>query len=90
LTFSLHSLQYADMPVSITIRDVPDDVRDALAARAAREGRSLQEHLRLYLIELVHRPTVADLLARAEARIEATGSRLPARRVIAHRDAGRR
>ncbi|HXF72407.1 MAG TPA: hypothetical protein VNO79_07355 [Actinomycetota bacterium] len=78
------------MPVSITIRDVPDEVRDALAARAAREGRSLQEHLRLHLIELARRPTVADVLARAAARAEATGSRLPARRIVAHRDAGRR
>jgi len=29
----------AAMPVNITIRNVPDEVRDELAARAARSGR---------------------------------------------------
>jgi plasmid stability protein len=36
--------------VAITIRDIPDDVRDELAARAARSGKSLQEYLRGMLI----------------------------------------
>lgn len=31
--------------VAIQIRDVPDDVRDALAARASEEGQSLQNFL---------------------------------------------
>jgi plasmid stability protein len=52
------------MPKSITIRDVPDDVRDELAVRAARAGRSLQEHLRLELTELARRPSVDELLRR--------------------------
>lgn len=34
------------MAVQITIRDVPDKVRDELAARAARQGKSMQEFLR--------------------------------------------
>lgn len=38
--------------VSITIRDVPDDTRSKLAACAARGRRSMQEFLRLHLIEL--------------------------------------
>ncbi|WP_396654373.1 FitA-like ribbon-helix-helix domain-containing protein, partial [Microbacterium sp.] len=33
------------MSVAITVRNVPDDVRDELASRAARSGRSLQEYL---------------------------------------------
>ena len=40
------------MPVSITIRHVPDGARDERAARAARSGRSLQEYLRAELVEL--------------------------------------
>ena len=36
---------------SITIRDVPEETRDELAARAALAGRSLQEYLRLLLID---------------------------------------
>lgn len=50
------------MGVAITIRDVPDEVRDELAARAARSGRSLQEYLKGQLIDLVHRPPVADVI----------------------------
>ena len=34
------------MGVQITIRDVPKAVRDELASRAAREGKSMQEFLR--------------------------------------------
>src|SRR3990170_413570 len=75
---------------SITIRDVPDEVRDELAARAARAGQSLQEHLRGQLIDLARRPTVAEVLERAWKRAETTSSRLPAARILEHRDAERR
>lgn len=75
---------------SITIRNVPDDVRDELAARAAREGRSLQEHLRVQLIEVARRPTVADVIDRARSRVAATSSHLAAATILAHRDADRR
>jgi plasmid stability protein len=75
---------------SITVRDVPDDVRDELAARAARAGRSLQEHLRAELIELASKPSINDVLERARARSRATSSNLPASRILDHRDADRR
>jgi len=74
---------------SITIRNVPDDVRDVLASRAARAGRSLQEHLRAELIELASKPTVDELVATVRARKQATGSRLSATRILAHRDEDR-
>lgn len=75
---------------SITVRDVPDDVRDELAARAARSGRSLQEHLRAELIQLASKPTLDELMAHVRARKEATTSRLPASRILAHRERDRR
>ena len=75
---------------SITVRNVPDDVRDELAARAARAGRSLQEHLRIELIELARKPTVGDVLSSARLRKQATSSRLPAARMLEHRDADRK
>jgi len=78
------------MPVSITIRNVPDEVRDVLAARAARAGRSLQEQLRAELVELARRPSVEEVLERARARKATTGSRLGRKRIIEHRDADRR
>ena len=78
------------MPVSMTIRDIPDETRDELAVRAARSGRSLQEYLRGELIELARRPDVDTLLARVRVRKQATGSTLSATKILSHRDAGRR
>jgi antitoxin FitA len=53
------------MSVTITIRAVPDEVRDELAARAARSGRSLQEYLSAELVRLASRPSAPEALARA-------------------------
>jgi antitoxin FitA len=78
------------MAVAITVRDVPDEVRDELAARAAREGKSLQEYLRGMLIDSVARPTVSDVIARARARVDTTGVRATAESILAARDAERR
>lgn len=78
------------MGVAITIRDVPDDVRDELAARAARAGQSLQEYLRAMLVQSTERPPVADVIARARARVVATGSRVDVESILSARDADRR
>jgi antitoxin FitA len=83
------ALHHAGMP-SITIRDVPDEVRDELAARARRSGQSLQEFLQSELAGLARQPDPADLMARVQERKERTGSRLPADRILEHRDAERR
>ncbi|HEY5150525.1 MAG TPA: hypothetical protein VIJ23_12015 [Mycobacterium sp.] len=76
--------------VAVTIRDVPDDVRDELAARAAHSGQSLQEYLRAILVMVASRPTVDDVLARARARVTATGVRLDPAATLAAKDADRR
>jgi plasmid stability protein len=78
------------MSVTITIRDVPDAVRDEHAARAARAGKSLQEYLRGMLVESAGRPPVADVIARVRARVDATGVRAGAESILAARDADRR
>lgn len=75
---------------SITVRDVPDDTRDELAARAARSGRSLQEYLRAELIDLAGRPDPEELMARVRERKRTTGTRLPAGKIVRHRAADRR
>jgi antitoxin FitA len=77
LAFRRVSQQNACMPTSITIRDVPTETRDELAARAARSGRSLQEYLRARLIELAAHPDPADVLARARQRLRRTGTSIP-------------
>jgi len=78
------------MSVAITVRDVPDKVRDELAARAARSGRSLQEYLRGMLVDAAARPPVEDVIARARTRVDATGVRVDAASILAARDADRR
>ena len=75
---------------SITVRDVPVEAHDELAARAARSGRSLQEYLRAELIELARRPDLATLLVRVGDRKRQTGSSLNSEQILAHRDAERR
>ena len=77
------------MIVAITIRNVPDEVRDELAARAARTGRSLQEYLLRQLADLASRPSIDDVIARARARTRATGTRLDPHEILAARDADR-
>lgn len=76
--------------VAITIRDIPDEVRDELASRAARSGQSLQEYLRGLLVATADKPTVRDVVARARARVNATGVRLDAGTILAAKDADRR
>lgn len=76
--------------VAITVRDVPAEVRDELAARAARAGKSLQEYLRGMLVDTAARPPVEDVIARARARVDATGVRVDAESILAAHDADRR
>jgi plasmid stability protein len=78
------------MTTSITIRDVPDETRDELAARAALTGRSLQEYLRARLVELARQPEAETLVARIRARKSATGSSLAAGQILSHLDDDRR
>jgi antitoxin FitA len=78
------------MTKSITIRDVPDETSDELAARAALTGRSLQEYLRSRLVELAEAPDAEVLMARIRARKAATSSSTSADQILAHRDADRR
>ena len=78
------------MPVAITVRDVPTAVRDELAGRAARAGKSLQEYLRGMLVEAAARPAADDVIARARARVAATGVRVDSDAILAARDADRR
>jgi antitoxin FitA len=77
------------MAVSMTIRDVPDETRDELAARAARAGQSLQEYVRAQLTELARRPSPDDLWAHVQDRVRASGTRLPADVILEARDAAR-
>ncbi len=78
------------MPVQITIRDIPDEVRNELAARAAQRRQSMQEYLRGELERLASRPTIDGWLDRVRDRKAAGDRRLGTRKILSARDAGRR
>lgn len=54
----------------LQIRDVPEEERRALKARAAAQGQSLNAYLLGVLSREVVRPTVADVVDRARRRAE--------------------
>lgn len=70
------------MPVQITIRDVPEKVRDELAARAALQGKSMQEYLRAELERLARKPSVEVWLERVRKRKRASQSRVSTREIL--------
>jgi plasmid stability protein len=74
---------------SITVRHVPDDVRNELASRAAAEGRSLQEFMLALLSETASKPAMATLLERVRANKREAGITLSTGEILAHRDADR-
>ena len=68
------------MGVQITIRDVPEAVRDELASRAALHHQSMQEFLRCELERIASRPTLEAWLQSVRERKSAAGTRVtPAR-----------
>jgi plasmid stability protein len=78
------------MSVQITVRDIPEQVRDELAARAARQGKSMQEYLRAELERLAAKPSIDTWLEGVRARKEAAKSRVSARTILRARSADRR
>lgn len=78
------------MSVQITIRDVPDAVKDELAARAALLGKSMQEYLRAELERLAARPPIEKVLERIRKRKATAGTRLSSEEILARRDVDRR
>jgi plasmid stability protein len=78
------------MGIQITIRDVSEKVRDELAARAALQGKSMQEYLRAELERLASRPSVDAWLEQVRKRKRASQSRVSAGRILNERDADRR
>ncbi len=80
----------AVMVVQITIRGVPEEVRDELAARAALRHQSMQEYLRGELERLAAKPSLEIWLERVQERKAAYGTRLTAAEILEARDQDRR
>ena len=80
----------AIVAVQITIRGVPEDVRDRLALRAARQRRSMQGFLRDELERIASRPSVEEWLQQVREHKKAAGTRVAPSAILRARDAGRR
>lgn len=78
------------MATTITIRHVPDEVRNELAARASRGGRSLQEFMLNEVVRLASKPSVADLLDEVTERKRHGGHQIGREAILSDRDADRR
>lgn len=70
------------MSKSITIRDVPDEMSDELAARAALTGRTPQEYLRGRIIELAGRPDPKVWVAQVGAPKATSGGSINVEQLI--------
>lgn len=66
LTLAYH----AAMGSLLQVRNVPDDARRLLKARAAASGESLNSYLLRLIEREVARPTVAEVLERASKRAD--------------------
>ena len=78
------------MAIQITIREVPEKVRDVLAARAALQGKSMQEYLRGELERLAARPSVDAWLEQVRKRKRASQTRVSAKQILKALDDDRR
>ena len=80
----------AVMAVQITIRNVPEEVRDELAARAALKRQSMQEYLRSELERMAALPSIESVLEDVRRRVEASDSNVTTAQILEARDADRR
>jgi plasmid stability protein len=78
------------MAIQITIRDVPEQVRDELASRAALQGKSMQEYLRAELERLAARPSVESWVEQVRRRKRAANTQISANEILRQRDTDRR
>jgi plasmid stability protein len=78
------------MSVQLTIRNVPEKVRDELAARAALQGKSMQEFLRNELERIASRPSLESWLSELRDRKKTAARRVPPKAILKARDADRK
>ena len=90
LAFYMHCLHVTSMGVQITIRDVPKTVRDELAARAAQEGKSMQEYLRQAMETLASKPSPEQWVAAVRERKSLSDTKVSAKDITQLREQDRR
>ena len=80
----------AVMPVQITIRNVPEEVRDELAALAANKRQSMQEFLRGELERIASRPSIDAWLQGVRERKAVYKTRVTSDDILRARDEDRK
>ena len=78
------------MPVQITIRSVPEEIRDQLAIRAAQRHQSMQEYLLSELERIASRPSITTWLDQVRRRKDAADPRVPSEAILHAREADRK
>ena len=77
------------MPVQITIRNVSEEVRDVLAARASLQRQSMQEFLRGELERIASRPSATEWVREVREWKKTHGIDVPVSAILNARDADR-
>lgn len=78
------------MPVQLTIRNVPEEIRDELASRAALQHKSMQEFLRGELERIASKPSVETWMQAVRERKRAAGTQVTASKILGVRDLDRK
>lgn len=81
-----HLMHYAPAMPSVQIRGLSEPAHRRLKARAALDGRSLSEYLRLELEDLAELPRLEETLDRVEGR-QPVGGESAAEALLAEREA---
>lgn len=78
------------MAVNITVRNVPQDVRDELADRATRAGKSMQEYLLDEFERLARSPSIDSWIDAVRERKARYHTEVPKQQILSARDADRK
>ena len=78
------------MSVQITIRRVPEEVRDRLALRAAEQRQSMQEFFRGELERIANRPSIQTWLEGVRRRKAAAETVVAPSAILEARDSDRK
>ena len=70
------------MTVQITIRNVPEEMRDELALRAAQNRQSMQGFILSELERILSRPSNEELMKRAAERAAEFGTRIGSDKIV--------
>ena len=63
---------YSECMPNVQVRDVPNEIHEALVRQAALAGKSLQQYLTVQLARIAATPTLEEVLDRIERRSKGT------------------